>query len=335
MKFQKTRPELEAKMDEIRVMLSTSLSKAGGKVFIPRLPRAQYSYSPLIARSEVEVPDSIHVLQRVDWDGVVYAVDASIVPLAESVDGVVMGVRSAVVEYNMLSGSTRVRIDGPHAVYLYPELLSELARLTVFHGSARSALLGDLGMARRVLLSVYEYSVIARLVGEVDNGVVLIDGLLGHGVVRSDVYRYVVEEASRRGVHLVGVSKRSRLVKRHISLLNYFRSMGIDGFSRVRGGAKGFHTYLGFLNVSSGYPFRIDISIGSDEAVLDIVYSLPSNPTGYPSVLVEAHTLSKLGAKDIIGLMFQLASSGVKLKMSMPYRPHVLGSVEGGRDEGV
>ncbi len=335
MKFQKTTPELDSMVDKIQMTLSTSLSRAGGKVFIPRLPRAQYSYSPLIARADIEVPESLHVLQKVDWDGVVYAVDASIVPLAEGVEGVVMGIRSAVVEYDMLNGSTRVRVDGPHAVYLYPELLRELAGLTIFDGSTKTVILGDMGIARRVLLSVYEYSVVARLVSGIESGVVLIDGLLGHGVVRPDIYRYVVEEASRRGVHIVGISKRSRLVKRHVSILNYFRSMDIDGVSRVKGGAKGFYTYLGFLNVSSGYPFRIDVSIGSGEEVLDIIYSLPSNPTGYPSVLVEAHTLSKLGAKDIVGLIFQLASKGVKLRMSIPYRPHVLGSVEGGRDEGV
>ncbi len=333
MKIQKNSVK-DGGLEIIRRLSVNGGAKLRGKYFIPVLPNGKFSLSPLIPLYPGRSVDSLHRFRKVSLSNVdVVAIDSSIVPVAEAMDSFIVGVRGALT---ILRGGVerKIVVDGPRLFYLDEMIVKELLRFSVFKRVGIRSMIYNSPLLRRLVLTLYEYFLLMKGIKLVENGYVLVDGSLDPHVANPRVFREVLQLAEERSVSIIGLSKRSRLVKRHADILSHIYELGVDAAAPVDTSVDPVTTYVGFLRVRSAYPFRIDV-FGDELKSLDIVYSLPSNSMGYPSLLVEAHTIAKLRTRDIVNLLKLLASKGGKLVMSQPYRSQLLGALEVSRDEGL
>jgi len=309
------------------------LSDLKGKHFIPILPNNKLSVFPLIPLYREEEVMSIRFFNKIDVsDKDILAIDSSIIPVAESIDGIVFGVRGCVVRAS--NQGKAVYVDGPRLIYVDKESIRRILKYTVFRRFNGRALLHRSSLIKRIILALYELGLLEYAVDVLKDGYIVIDGSLEFSLLSMDMVNSVFKKAESSQVSLIGVSKRSRLVRRYAGLLSYLYGVGVDAAVPLGNRSSSVELYVGFLRIKSGYPFRLDILDLAGDA-LDVLYSLPSNSIGYPSLLVEAHTVAKLRSIDLVNLLRMLVSRGGKVVMSLPYRSHVLGALEADRDEGI
>lgn len=332
MKFQKNKEQLPM----FETVAELSLSYIKESVFITRLPRRVMSYFPLFEVDSFDVDLNLDVvrLERIDLTGVrVVGVDTSIVPIAESVKGVLYAVRGAAVSFDTEYDSYSIRVYGPTLVYYTPEVVEYLHRYVRLGLNSLLSSIYDTYIAKKILVTVYEFNILSELVNNAEHTLVILDGAIESPIVRRHLYNELLNALYKNSVGVIGVSKRSRLIKKYFDRMIYLKKFGIDGFVRVSKPNQISSTYVGYFNVKSGMPFRVDISNNISPSYLNIIYSLPSNSFGYPSVLVEAHTVAKLKYRDVLGLYGIVMEMGGLIKSSITHRSAVLGPLEGGRYE--
>ncbi len=332
MKFQKTKERLPT-FDDVAEL---SLDYVRKSEFITRLPRRLMSYFPLFDVNSVNVEVDLDVmkLEKVDLNNIkVVGIDTSIIPIAESVKGVLYAVRGAAVVFDAGDESYSIKVYGPTLVYYTPEVVKYLHRYVKLGLNSLLSSIYDTYIAKKILVTIYEFNILNELVGYGGYDIVIIDGAIESPILRRHLYNELLDTLYQNSVGLVGVSKRSRLIKKYFETMIYLKKFGVDGFVKVDRLNHISSTYVGYFNVKSGMPFRVDISSNTPSSYLNIVYSLPSNGFGYPSVLIEAHTVSKLKYRDVLGLYRVIMEMGGSIKSSITHRSAVIGPLEGGMHE--
>ena len=332
MKFQKTKEQLPT----FEAVAELSLDYIRESEFITRLPRRLMSYFPLFDVNSLNVDFNLDVvrLEKTDLAGVkVVGVDTSIVPIAESVKGVLYAVRGAAVTFDAEYESYSIKVYGPTLVYYTPEVVKYLHRYVRLGLNSLLSSIYDTYIAKKILVTIYEFNILSELVNNGEHTLIVLDGAIESPIVRRHLYNELLDSLYEHSIGVVGVSKRSRLIKRYFETMIYLKKFGMDGFVKVDKLNQISSTYIGYFNVKSGMPFRVDISNNISPSHLNIVYSLPSNGFGYPSVLIEAHTVSKLKYRDVLGLYRVIMEMGGSIKSSITHRSAVIGPLEGGRYE--
>ncbi len=323
----------------IEKVFEESLRDLNGSELISRLPGKQMAYFPLFEFTNgynMESSANLVYLTKVNLDGIkIMGIDSSIMPIAESVDGVLYALRGAVVSYNPSLDRYEITVDGPRLVYYTRSFVKNIHNLVKVSLNTLLKSIYDTYLAKKVLISIYEFGLLWNLATRNRKVILLYDGSPQSLIIKPKIHENLLYALEGNDVSLVGISKRSRLVKRFYETLIFIKNLGVDSFVRVD--VRGYitDTYVGYLNVSSGMPFRIDISRNSPVSTLNIVYSIPSNGSGYPSVLIEAHTISKLRYRDVIGLYMEILERGGIIRNSLSHRGIILGPLEGGLDEAV
>ncbi len=332
MKIQKIKETLPG----FDMLSNISLEYIPENEFITRLPRRVMAYFPLFDVSSVPYNFKYDVirLEKIDLKNVsIVGIDTSIVPLAESVKGILYALRGAAVYYHAGSREYSITVFGPDMIYYTPEIVEYLHRYVRLSLNSLIGSIYDVYISKKIILSIYELDILTKIVDKELADIIVLDGTLESPIVRQGIYHRLLKELADKDISVLGISKRSRLIKRYFEEMIYLKKLQIDGFIKLDREGNISTTYIGYFNVKSGFPFRVDISNNSNANTLNYIYSSPSNGFGYPSVLIEAHTISKLKYKDVIGLFQIIIEKGGFLKSSIPHRSAVLGPLEGGMHE--
>ena len=329
MKIQKTKTNFA--LDSI---FKQSLDELVGVELITRYPRKIMSYFPLFDitnTSNYFIDDELIPLKRVDIRKyTLIGVDSSLLPIAESMEGILYAVRGSFVVYTPKEDKYRINVLGPSLIYYTKTFVKEIARYVKISLKTLNSSIYDTYLAKKVLISLYEFQMLYNLAEKFRDSIIIYDGSLKSPILRDSLYNILLETLYQNNVRLIGVSKRSRLVKKYFEYLISLKQLGVDSFVKIDLRKFFSITFVGYLRVSSGMPFRVDISRNSPIDALNVLYSLPSNGFGYPSVLIEAHTISKLKYRDVLALYYEIISRGGKVKHSIPHRSSLLGPLEGG-----
>lgn len=332
MKIQKTIEETPT----FNYIASLSIDYIRDTEFISRLPRKLMSYFPLfdIDSLDLELDLNIVRLNKTDLrSSRVVGLDTSIVPIAESVRGILYAVRGSAIIYDSNIKEYSIKIYGPTLVYYTPDIVKYLHKYVRVRLNSLYASIYDIYVAKKILVSIYEFNILKDIVLNNGYDIILLDGVIESPILKYQLYSELLETLYHKSIGAIGISKRSRLIKRYFDTVLFLRKLGIDGFVKVDKFNRISTTYIGYFNVKSGMPFRVDITDNISPSQLDIVYSLPSNGFGYPSILIEAHTISKLKYKDVLGLYKVVVELGGAIKPSITHRSALLGPLEGGGNE--
>ncbi len=168
--------------------------------------------------------------------------------------------------------------------------------------------------------SLEENAAAADAMDELEEGdIVMMDGALEGSKFLADVIRKNCELAAGRGLHLVGICKRSDLYTNHLPVLSWVKRRGDKFFGEQRWYyplSEGRKIYIAKFHPFSKFSFRIDINpmendiekiLGEISAFSDDVSCL-----GYPYPLAEIHRNVVITAED--GLYYRKALREMALK---------------------
>lgn len=313
-----------------------SLSLLRETKIIPREEQIVYSYLPLFdgVKRNGMYGDLFYGFKKVPLEHHLIGVDASIVPLAESDKGYVFALRGAAVKYDLEKDDYIIYLEGPYIFYLTSETLVILSKYLNGRYMSLSQGLLNYMYAKKIVLGIYEWMLIQDIVIRSRDAILLVDGVIEPVHLSRDFYEAILEDVRENNVFLIGISKRSKYLKYFSEIASTLLLLGVEGMVKIEIPTKHYSkTFIGVFR-RGGYPFRIDIVKNVPNNILDEVYSANLNIVGYPEVLKEAHVFSKLGKKDSILLRGIVASNGVKICHSEPYRELLLGVLEHRGDNG-
>jgi len=326
MKIQKT-----IKTQDIFREISTfSLESLRGRVVIPRDDSILYSYIPLFNGVSINTlyGDRFYRFRKVPLSHLIIGIDASIIPIAESDEGYIFGLRGATVKYFPRIERYSIYLEGPFIFYFTRDILDHLEGFVSRKVLKSLPLIVNYIYAKKIILSVYEWLLIKNIVESSSNSIILIDGVVEPRFINNSFYISILELANRNNNFLLGISKRSRYLKYFSDITSSLKILGLEGMIEIQVPGKYYSkVYIGLFR-RGGYPFRIDVNIDTPIEIINEVYSTKLNIVGYPEVLKESHVLSKLSHRDAMLLRALLAKEGVRLEYSEPYREAILGAYE-------
>jgi hypothetical protein len=313
-------------------VLNESLEFLRGEVLIPRDSGDNvFNYLPLLPpMSESTDGFEFYGFRRVSDVRPMAGLDSSVVPIAESRDGFVLGVKGAIV-YDYGLGYEAISV-GPMPLYISLKLIDFYSsRFGLSPNFVRRAAL-DIGYAKRLSIDIFENILLERTFSRYRDLIILLDGsLIGPVKYRNLIRNSLLMRARDRVVSVVGISKRSKLLKKYPYLYGIVVSKGVPGALKVPPVV--FKRRLGGVNVfiarfnPLGIPFRVDICDYEDfQRVLDEIYSSKLGDSGYPEVLKEAHILSKFSWSEVIVLRRFLESIGAEFRQAFRLRDVLFGA---------
>ncbi len=271
-------------------------------------------------------------LKSVDDYVPIIGIDSSIVVVGESKGGLLFSIKGALVsEYR---GVYHVFKVGPLPIYLDEDtLVSMLESINVTGSSRYFKGFLEPSDAKRFLISIFEYLLMEFADEVMDRGLIVLDGSLS-------LFKSFLDSGSSgiflgriRKNSLVGIAKKTRLVRRYpwlFSLVVRYGSpcaVSVPRYTRERGYP--YNVYIGVFR-RGGLPMRVDVgSLGviSDEDVLNYLYNASHTSHGYIEVLKEAHILSKMSRGELIGVKKYVESEfGVKFIGSYGLRDVIFGA---------
>ncbi len=308
-----------------------SLEYLDGEILIPRdVEDGIFNFLPLFKEETKEGSFfSFKQFHKVNLNKKIIGIDSSIIPIAESKNGFVLGLKgSVVVEFKK---SYEVVVIGPIPIYISLEnirLFTE--RLGYPEAFIRKASL-DIGYAKKLAVDIFETNILVRTLERYEDSIILIDGSLSkpfkYGRER---FSYMFNIAKSHDNSLVGISKKSRLMKKYPLLYNIVLTYSVPGALKVPSFmVKRNSTFSIFISLfkASGLPFRVDIPTGIDSShILNQIYSSSITPIGYPEVLKESHILSKFSHFEVLVLKRYLEFRGAHFVNTERLRDMIFGA---------
>lgn len=317
-----------------------SLRLLDGMILIPRdVDGGIYNFLPLISGSKIGGDDVEFIeFKKVGELRPIVGIDSSVVPVAESRDGFVVGVKGSVV-YNK-DDYFEVCSIGPIPIYISLSLVN-FYRVNFGYSTnylRRAAL--DVSYAKRFAVDLFEKIILNNVIDIYSNIIVLIDGSL-FGISKASGYNphSLFRSLVKKGISLVGISKRSNLLKKYPDLYIYVVSREFPGGLRLPKFLIGsryrfFETFIARFGLV-GFPFRVDVfRVGESVSVLNEIYSSINSDSGYPEVLKESHILSKFSRFEVIALRKLLESFGANYKYTYKVRDLIFGAYNRALNDG-
>jgi hypothetical protein len=315
------------------------------EVLIPRdIDGGVFNFLPLLVNSSNEgyITDFVE-FSRMELSRPLVGIDSSVVPIAESRDGFVLGLKGTIIVER--GGGYEVVRVGPMPMYISLKLVEFYSKLSFLPKSLIRRAAVDIGWAKKFAVSVFEDTLVSRVVESYSGVVVLMDGSLSSPFLG---YRNRMVElcdvAREKNISIVGLSKKSRLLKRYPELYSFVLYKGLPGAIKVPGfiikRKIPFSIYISLFSVP-GVPFRVDLFINeAQEVVLNEIFSSSLSNIGYPEVLKEAHILSKISKFELIALKKFLEMKGARFVATEKLRDVLFGEFNrsgswGGLNEGV
>ena len=308
-----------------------TLEYLNGEVLIPReVEDGTFNFLPFFGDEEDEMSSiNFHPFHKVERYRKIIGMDSSVIPIAESKDGFVLGLKgSVVIEFN---DSYEVVVLGPTPIYIS---LKNIKIFTDFLGYPkefvkRASL--DIGYAKKLAVDVFETKILMNILEEYKDSVILLDGsLVGLFKYGKERFSHVLNLANLHNNFLAGISKKSRLMKRYPYFYKVTMSHGVPGALEIpKFIIKKNFLFSIFISLfkSSGLPFRVDIPLNENPiSILNQIYSSSITPVGYPEVLKESHILSKFSRFEILVLKRYLEFRGAYFVSTERLRDMIFGA---------
>ncbi len=322
------------------------LDRIEGEIFIPRdVDGGIFNFLPLLGFSDGgDVGLEFIEFSKLENPRPLAGIDSSVVPIAESRDGFVLGVKGAVV-IERRDGYEVITI-GPLPIYISLKLVDTYSSITLLPKSyiRRAAL--DIGYAKRFAIDLFESMLLRNVVEGYRDLVILVDGsLISPFLRRNNAMINSIFRARDNNISIVGLSKKSKLLKKYPELYRITVSQGFPGALKVPNfifkRPSPFKVYISLFNIS-GVPFRVDLPRDEDpNIVLSEIFSSSISNLGYPEVLKESHILSKISRFEVIVLRRVLEMRGAKFHYTEKLRDMLFGGFNkssskwGGGNEGI
>lgn len=246
-------------------------------------------------------------LQYSDNEVPIVGIDSSIILVGESSEGYLFSLKGCVIsEYKNNYNIYRV---GPFPLFYNEKTLSMIRKITGFTGSyVRLWYSLDPSTAKRILIAFFEFILIRLANSLFTDSVIVLDGSLAlFNLLSENNIKSIYNELSSCGNSLVGLSKKTRLVRRYPWLFSIVAKSPYPCVIEIPGqralGDMLYKVYIGVFRVG-GVPMRVDVGLhGMDHNnILNCVFSASHTSSGYLEVLKEAHILSKISRGEVIGL---------------------------------
>jgi hypothetical protein len=165
----------------------------------------------------------------------------------------------------------------------------------------------ELMLVLQRLRTFEEWSVAQRLIDELGEGdIILVDGSLKASINKQDIlFQRIMNQALEKGIHFVGISKRSTLRFNHAPLVQYVKKKGEELFGKNKswyceipdeaGNSQLFgNRYIVKYHPRAAYVFRTDINRYDDVAPQEVFgkiaqYCSDATYHGYPYPLAHIH----------------------------------------------
>lgn len=272
---------------------------------------------------------NFHRFKKTDVDKRIIGIDSSVVPIAESKDGFVLGLKgSVVIESNR---SYEVMSIGPVPIYISPKTVKIITEVFGYSISHVKRDFLDLEYTKRLAINIFETGLIANALESYENSIVLIDGSLGGPFKEcKERFSYLYHLAKLGGNSIVGISKKSKFMKKYPYFYKMVLSHSVPGAVEIPWTIiKRTLPYRVFISIFrvSGLPFRVDIPGKEDYIdVLNQVYSSTITPVGYPEVLKESHILSQISRFEVMLLRRYLEVKGAYFVSTEKLRDMIFGA---------
>jgi hypothetical protein len=212
------------------------------------------------------------------------------------------------------------------------ELYSEVFQNLV--GEAPSEYPRELMLLLQRLRTFEEWSVTAEAMGKLDKGdILLVDGSLKASINKLDIlFQNMMANAMDKGVHLVGISKRSTLRFNHAPLIRYVKSKGQELFTPnqrwyceipdEKGHSQMFgKRYIVKFHPKSLFVFRTDINRLDDTPPGEIFakiaqYCSDATYLGYPYPLAHIHNRVVINRPIIDDIYYRLQAIALEQGVS-------------------
>ena len=308
-----------------------TLKYLDGEVLIPReVEDGIFNFTPFFGGEEDEEPlTNFHPFHKVERYRKIIGMDSSVIPVAESKDGFVLGLKgSVVIEFK---DSYEVVVLGPTPIYI------SLKNTKIFtdslgypKGFVKRASL-DIGYAKKLAIDVFEAKILMNILEEYRDSIILLDGsLAGSFKYDKERFSHVLNLAKLHDNFLAGISKKSKLMKRYPYFYKIAISHGVPGAIEIpKFIIKKNFLFSVFISLfkGSGLPFRVDIPLNEDPvSILNQIYSSSITPVGYPEVLKESHILSKFSRFEILVLKRYLEFRGAYFVNTERLRDMIFGA---------
>ncbi len=276
-------------------------------------------------------------LEYVESPMSVVGIDSSIVVMGESSDGFLFGLKGVIVSEYM--ENYEVHKIGPIPIFFNEAFISEVSKIAgvgplYFHLRNYT----DISLAKRVLISFFEYLLIRFANRMFMDSIIVLDGSLSMLRLYSSVAtRVLLRNLSLNNNSLVGISKKTKLARKYPWLFSLVVRSPYPCVVKIPkmgslGGAP-YTVYVGVFRLG-GVPMRVDLarfSNGSEVDVLNYIYSSSHTSSGYLEVLKEAHILSKISRGEVIGLkQYVEAEFGINFIESFSLRDVLFGAFNSG-----
>lgn len=308
-----------------------TLEYLDGEVLIPRdVEDGVFNFMPFFGNEEDNASlFKFYTFHKIEQRRKIIGIDSSVIPIAESKDGFVLGLKGSVVVE--LDGSYEVVVLGPAPIYIslksakifteylgYPEMFVKRASL-------------DIGYAKKLAIDVFETRILMNTLDKYSSSIILIDGsLVGSFKYSRERFSYVLNLAKSHNNSLAGISKKSRLMKLYPYFYKVAMSYGVPGALEVpRFVVRKTSLFSIFISLfkASGLPFRVDIPLNENSIyILNQIYSSSITPVGYPEVLKESHILSKFSRFEVLVLKRYLEVRGAYFVNTERLRDMIFGA---------
>ena len=325
--FKNTRLEEQADIS----LIMDSLEYLKGEVLVPRdVEDGVFNFMPLFRGDEDEESQiNFYRFIKVERCRKIIGIDSSVIPIAESKEGFVLGLKGSMVsEFNH---SYEVMILGPALIYISPRssrIFTELLRYP--RAFVKRASL-DISYAKKLAVDVFETGILINALKKYRNSIFLIDGsLAGPSKHHMERLSHILDLAKLGENTLVGISKKSKFMKKYPHLYKIAVSYGVPGAlevpSFVLKKSSSVNVYISLFK-DSGLLFRVDIPNFEDKSsVFNQIFSSPITSIGYPEVLKESHILSKISRFEILILRRYLEIKGAYFVNTERLRDMIFGA---------
>jgi len=264
------------------------------------------------------------------------AIDSSTVPIAETDEGCVYSVKAGLVLSR--EGELSYLRFGPYLSYIGEANIEEVVDGMRREGRLARLVLISKEMAQRMLRVRLERILALELSRSLKDSVILMDGSLRPSIFdhREEGLERILEECSRNGNSLAGLSKTTRLKLLGRLSSSLYRVeppvyLDIGDYIYVGDGVRSLLVRF----TKDGLALRLDVAEheleGCEEVMADIMKN-DSMARGYPSSLRLAHHLSLFTEHELIGIeSFMIKEYSLKELVGNDVRDFLLGWIGGPR----
>lgn len=180
----------------------------------------------------------------------------------------------------------------------------------------------NLHEVNEILRQMEEYLLVREVIKKLDkDDIILLDGSFEGNEFVSDILKKNFEMSRERGIHMVGISKKSGMLIKNFPMINMIKKKGDKIFPKKRWYYPlSGETYVVKFHPLSRFAFRVDVDQKEDvEKIFAEIASLCNDVCflGYPYPLADVHNSVVIKSHDAFEIRMKLQEMAIKNGFTM------------------